>query len=89
MIEELTQKAIRIYEHFGKKNQLEKFYEEVQEYIVAPTPENKVEEMGDMFLVLLQIYLKNPGFQNMVMGKADRTEYRIKTNWYEEIKNGK
>ncbi|MCK5614014.1 hypothetical protein KAR91_69770 [Candidatus Pacearchaeota archaeon] len=84
----LTEKAKKIYDHFGKDNQIKKFNEEIVEYITAKTGENRLEEMGDIFLVLLQFFLRHRGFRKMVMDKADRTLYRIKTRWYEEKVNG-
>lgn len=82
--------TMAIFEHFGEKNQIEKFKEEMAELIEAIERKGKasiLEEMADCALLFEQfraIYnIHHNDIQQMIKIKQNRTMDRIKTGYYE------
>ena len=70
--------ANQIFDHFGEAEQWEKLKEEIHEYL----EDFSIEEAGDVFLVLLQLYLNNEEMQKSVASKKKRTLKRIFDEYY-------
>ena len=78
---EQTIKDLRyIFEYFGAENQKQKLIEEAKEYI---QDQNK-DEVADVFIVSLQLYLHSKKVQRAVDYKIQRTVERIKENYYDK-----
>ena len=78
---EQTIKDLRyIFEHFGAENQKQKLIEEAKEYI----QDQNENEVADVFIVSLQLYLHSKKVQRAVDYKIQRTVERIKENYYDK-----
>ena len=77
-----------IYKHFGKEISENKLHEELFELLDA-IDEGKqkeiIDEKADVFCLLLQHYLNDKAIQKRVVEKIERTQERIKNNYYERI----
>ena len=81
---EIQDSVLKIYKHFGHSTQFGKFYEECRE---ACEGIGDVEEIADVFIMALQMYLTNVKVRNAVNGKIKRTKHRMKTGYYERENN--
>ncbi len=68
-----------IWNHFGELNQRDKFMEEVKEYIES----GEKLEISDIIVLALQIFIHDKEVRDGVFFKTDRTENRIKEEYYE------
>lgn len=68
-----------IYEHFGELNQVEKFNEEVEEFLASGADE----EIVDVWMVATQLIMNSDKLKQLVEFKRKRTLERIKQKFYD------
>lgn len=88
----MRNKALKIYNHYGYKNQLKKLSEEVYEFIEAVLEfetgngdiNHVIEEMGDVEFIMYQFKnaneIKAREIKRVFQSKADRQLHRIRTD---------
>lgn len=82
----MRDKALKIYNQYGYKNQLKKLSEEVYEFIEAGNGdiEHVIEELGDVEFLMYQFKcandIKNYEVKRVFQSKADRQLYRMSRN---------
>jgi NTP pyrophosphatase (non-canonical NTP hydrolase) len=75
----------KIFDHYGKNNQLMKLVEECGELITAIARKdeaNIIEEMADVSVLISQFIINNPEIVNVAKVKIDRTIERIENEAY-------
>ena len=82
MVNGLIDKLKMIYDNFGETEQRKKLVEEALEY--AESGED--EEIADVLILSLQLYMNNFEVRKIVEQKINRTLERISNNYYGEIK---
>ena len=68
-----------IYDHFGELPQVEKFNEEVMEFIES----GEDEELVDVWMVATQLIMNSKKLLDIVEFKRERTLKRIKSKFYD------
>lgn len=68
-----------IYDHFGELPQVEKFNEEVMEFIES----GEDEELVDVWMVATQLIMNSKELLDIVEFKRERTLDRIKSKFYD------
>ena len=70
-----------IFCYFGQDEQYKKLHEEIEEFQNATDPENYIEELSDIAVVILQFVLSDVKVQKMVYEKIKRTVTRIREGY--------
>lgn len=70
-----------IFSYFGQDEQYKKLHEEIEEFQNATDPENYIEELSDIAVVILQFVLSDSKVQKMVYEKIKRTVTRIREGY--------